>query len=92
MSPPLNEKTRASLPVRDYLTATTVLIGWTVLLCLYIERRFSALEASRTALTEKVVELQTARATDNAKLDRVIETLSDVRTGVARIEERTRKP
>jgi hypothetical protein len=91
MTPPINEKTRASLPLRDYAIGTATLIGWTVILCLYIDRRFSALEASRAALTEKVAEIQAGRASDNAKLDRVIETLSDVRTGVARIEERTRK-
>lgn len=90
--PVVNERTRASLPIRDYLVATGVLIGWTVGFCLYADRRWSALETSRGQLIEKVAEIQAGRASDNAKLDRVIDTLADVRTGVARIEERTRKP
>lgn len=86
--PTVSEKTRASLPLRDYAIITCVLIGWAV----YADRRFASLENGRDALAKDLAALRTDRDNDNAKLDRVIDTLADVRTGVARIEERTRKP
>lgn len=85
---PLTERTRASLPIRDYVIATLFMIGWAV----YADRRWTALESSRAQQEKEIAAIQAGRTADNAKLDRVIETLSDVRTGVARIEERTRKP
>jgi Tfp pilus assembly protein PilO len=84
----LNEKTRASLPIRDYIVITVAIVGWIV----YADRRFSSLEQGKDALQKEVASLRSDRANDNVKLDKVIDTLADVRTGVARIEERTRKP
>ena len=84
----MTEKSRASLPIRDYLIITITIVGWIV----YADRRFSSLENGKDALQKDLASLRSDRATDNLKLDRVIDTLADVRTGVARIEERTRKP
>ena len=84
--------TRASLPIRDYIVATGVLIAIVVGNVLYCERRLASSEEATRAVAARVLALEAGSVADNAKTDWIVKTINDINVSVARIEERTRKP
>ncbi|HYD00682.1 MAG TPA: hypothetical protein VEB22_05595 [Phycisphaerales bacterium] len=80
----ITESTRVSLRLRDYMIATGIVCAQAMALALYVDRRIGSAEARVTAL-------ETAKATTDSKLDRLIESVGEMRVNVARVEERTRK-
>lgn len=88
----VTEKTRASLPIRDYIVATCVLLAFVVGNVLYCERRLATSEEATRAVAARVLALETGNAAANAKTDWIVKTINDINVSVARIEERTRKP
>lgn len=88
----VTEKTRASLPIRDYIVATCVLLAFVVGNVLYCERRLATSEEATRAVAARVLALEAGSVADNAKTDWIVKTINDINVSVARIEERTRKP
>lgn len=91
-SPVVTEKTRASLPIRDYIVATCVLLAFVVGNVLYCERRLATSEEATRAVAARVLALESDKKAVSDKIDDLNRTLNSVDKLVAVIEERTRKP
>lgn len=88
----VNEKTRASLPIRDYVGGTCVIIGIVTGNVLYCERRLATAEEATRAVAARVLTLETDKKAVSDKMDGLIKIVNDINVSVARVEERTRKP
>jgi hypothetical protein len=88
----ITERTRASLPLRDYLVATGVLVAIITGNVLYCERRLATSEEATRAVAARVLALETDKKDVADKIDALTKTLNSVDKSVAVIEERTRKP
>lgn len=88
----ITETTRASLPVRDYVVATCVLITIIVGNVLYCERRLATSEEATRAVAARVLALESDKKAVSDKIDDLAKTINNVDKSVAVIEERTRKP
>lgn len=82
----VTEKTRASLPIRDYIVATFALIGVIV----YMERRLAVSEEATRAVVSRVASLESDKKDTGSKIDSLITSVNEIKIGVARVEERTR--
>lgn len=88
----ISERTRASLPIRDYVVATAVLVGIITGNVLYCERRLATSEEATRAVAARVLALETDKKAVSDKIDDLAKTINSVDKSVAVIEERTRKP
>lgn len=88
----VTETTRASLPIRDYIVATGVLIAIITGNVLYCERRLATSEEATRAVAARVLALESDKKAVSDKIDDLNRTLNSVDKLVAVIEERTRKP
>lgn len=88
----VTETTRASLPVRDYVVGTCVIVAIVVGNVLYCERRLATAEEATRAVSARVLALEAGDTAATAKTDWIVKTINDINVSVARIEERTRKP
>ena len=82
----VTEKTRASLPIRDYIVATVALIGVIV----YMERRLAVSEEATRAVVSRVASLESDKKDTGSKINSLITSVNEIKIGVARVEERTR--
>jgi hypothetical protein len=82
----ISERTRSNLIVGAGVVVQTIA------LVLYVERRLNANEEHGRALAARVLALETEKKAASDKMDRLIDTVNDIKVGVARVEERMRKP
>lgn len=88
----VSERTRASLPIRDYVVGTAVILSIAIVNVLYCERRLAAGEEATRAVAARVLTLESEKRAVSEKIDDITKTLASVDKAVAVIEERTRKP
>ena len=89
----ITERTRSNLIVGAGVVVQTIA------LVLYVERRLAAGEEAGRVVAARVLALENEKTAATAekkaasdKIDRLIDTVNDIKVSMARVEERMRKP